>query len=198
MALTVAPLGGFPAINTYFQRTAGTPTVNENPGHASYTSGVYTQSGTQYVAGILDQQGVNPSRIFFSDNNTGSGTTGATVALPTLVSITQVSAHGQSLQELASNYSSGVSYNEYADVVGYSGFLIVLNAAVASADDGVYPLGFDNAITNSGPADYTNTPGWVSQGGAYTGTTTVGYPNPQMRFFVTLNAILLLASTSTG
>jgi hypothetical protein len=204
MALTVAPLGGFPAINTYYQsstggKSSGTgPTITENPAHGSYTSGVYTQSGTQYVAGILDQQGVNPSRIFFSDNGQGSGSTGATVVLPTLVSVTQVSAHGQSLQELASNYSSSVSFNEYADMVGYAGFQIILNAAVASADDGVYPLGFDNAVNNSGSANYANTPGWVSQGGAYTGTTTVGYPNPQMRFFVTLNAMLILASTSTG
>lgn len=192
--LTVAPLGGFPAINTYYQRGfTSTPTITENPAHGSYTSGVYTQSGTQYVAGILDQQGVNPSRIFFSDNGQGSGSTGATVNLPTLVTITQVNAHGQSLQELATNYSSSVSYNEYADVVGYAGFVVVLNATPGTSDDGVYPLGYDNATMS-----HPNTPGWVSQGGAYTGTTTTAYPNPQMKFFVTLNAMLILASTATG
>jgi hypothetical protein len=194
MALTLAPLGGFPAINTYYQRSAGTPTVTENPAHGSYTSGVYTPGSTTYVAGILDQQGVNPSRIFFADNDTGSGTTGATVKLPTLVSVTQVSANGQSLQELASNYSNSVSYNEYANAVGYAGFLIVLNAALGTSDDGVYPLGYDNA-TFANP----NVPGWTSQGGNYnTNGVTVGYPNPQMRYFVTLNAMLILASTSTG
>ena len=188
MSLSVATLAGFPAINTASQRSAGTPT---DAATYSFTNGVYT-AGTVYVAGILDQQGVNPSRIFFSDNATGGGTTG-TVNLPKLVSITQVSAHGQSLQELASNYSGSVSYNEYADAVGYSGYQLILNATPASADDGVYPLGFDNATTLN-----PNAPGWTSQGGAYTGATTTGYPNPQMRFFVTLNALLIIASTATG
>lgn len=189
MALSVAPLAGFPAINSTLQRTAGTPTDSANPSTGSYTNGVYTQGGTQYVAGIIDQQGINPSRIFFCDNNTGSGTTGATVPLPTLVTITQVSAHGQSLQELPST-----SF-EVTDKVGYSGFIVVLNAAIAGADDGLYPLGFNNAIAPS----FANTPGWTSQGGAYTNAAiTVGYPNPQMRFFVTFNAMLILASTSTG
>lgn len=191
MSLSVATLAGFPAINTTFQRSAGTPT---DAATYSFSSGVYTQSGTQYVAGIIDQQGINPSRIFFSDNDTGGGTTG-TVHLPTLVSVTQVSAHGQSIQELASNYSSSVSYNEYADAVGYSGFIVLLTPATGSADDGVYPLGYDNAIPNT---TYTDVPGWTSQGGAYTGAVTVGYPQPQMRFFVTMNALLILASTSTG
>jgi len=196
MALSVATLAGFPAINTALQRSAGSPTDTAT---YSFSSGVYTPGSTTYVAGILDQQGVNPSRIFFADNTSGGGSSSTSnVPLPTLVSITQVSAHGQSLQELASNYSGSVSYNEYLDQVGYSGFQIILNAAVASADDGVYPLGFNNAITGAGPANYADTPGWVSQGGAYTGTTTVGYPNPQMRFFVTLNALLIIASTNVG
>jgi hypothetical protein len=193
MALSVWPLGGFPAINTYYQRSAGTPTVTEDPAHSSYTSGVYTPGSTTYVAAILDQQGVNPSRVFFSDNTTGSGSTGSTVKLPTLASITQVSAHGQSLQELETNYSNSVSYNAYVDEVGYAGFLIVLNASPGTSDDGIYPLGYDNA-TLANP----NTPGWVSQGGAYTGATTTGYPNPEMRFYVTMNAILLIASTNVG
>jgi hypothetical protein len=190
MSLTVATLAGFPAINTVSQRAAGTPTTAAT---YAFSSGVYTPMSTTYVAGILDQQGVNPSRIYFADNDTGGGTTGATVNLPTLVSITQVSAHGQALGELESNYSGSVSYNSYLDHVGYAGFLIVLNAATASADDGVYPLGFNNATLN-----HSNTPGWVSQGGAYTGAVTVGYPNPQMRYYVTMNALLIIASTATG
>jgi hypothetical protein len=191
MSLSVATLAGFPVINTTFQRSAGTPT---DAATYSFTNGVYTPGSTTYVAGILDQQGVNPSRIFFSDNDTGGGSTGATVKLPTLVSITQVSANGQSLQELATNYSNSVSFNEYANAVGYAGFQIILNAALGTSDDGVYPLGYDNA-TFANP----NVPGWTSQGGNY-GTTdvTVGYPNPQMRFYVTMNALLIIASTNVG
>lgn len=192
MSLSVATLAGFPVINTTFQRSAGTPT---DAATYSFTNGVYTPTpGTVYVAAILDQQGVNPSRIFFSDNNTGGGTTGATVKLPTLVSVTQVSANGQSLQELASNYSNSVSYNEYANAVGYAGFQIILSAALGTSDDGVYPLGYDNATLVN-----TNVPGWTSQGGNYNATgVTVGYPNPQMRFYVTMNALLVIASTNVG
>jgi len=191
MALSVANLAGFPVINTTFQRSAGTPT---DAATYSFTNGVYTPGSTVYVAGILDQQGVNPSRIFFSDNGTGGGSTGSTVILPTLVSITQVSANGQSLQELASNYSNSVSYNEYANAVGYAGFQIVLNAALGTSDDGVYPLGYDNATLS-----HANVPGWTSQGGNYnTNGVTVAYPNPQMRFYVTMNALLIIASTNVG
>lgn len=201
MTLSVATLSGFPARNTTFQsatggsKTAGTPT---DAATYSFTSGVYTAGSTIYVAGILDKAGVNPPRIFGADNGTGGASSGSTIVLPTLVSITQVSANGQSLQELASNYSNSVSFNEYANAIGYAGYKLILNAAIASGDDGKYPLGYNNAITNSGPANYANVPGWVSQGGAYTGTTTVGYPNPQMRFFVTMDALLIIASTSTG
>lgn len=195
MSLSVATLAGFPALNTTFQRSVGTPT---DAATYSFTNGVYTPGSTVYVAGILDQQGVNPSRIYFCDNNTGGATTGATVVLPTLVSITQVSANGQSLQELPSNYSTGISYNEVTPATGYAGFVVLLNAAIASADDGVYPLGYNNATNGAGPVNYANVPGWTSQGGAYTGTTTAAYPNPQMRYFVTMNALLIIASSSTG
>jgi hypothetical protein len=195
MTLQVVTLAGFPAINTTFQRTAGTPTDtlaaqtgNATIGLTSYTNGVYTQSGTQYVAGILDSQGINPSRIFLADNTTGSGSTGATIPLPTLVSVTQVSAHGQSIQNL-----DAASFM-YTDKVGYSGFVVLLNAATGQQDSGIYPLGFSNAVDT-----HTNTPGWTSQGGAYTNAAiTVGYPQPQMRFFVSFIALLLIATTSTG
>lgn len=204
MALSVANLFYFPAINFANDGGGHTPgftgqrgvsgTITDYPTY-TFTNGVYTPGSTTYVAGILDQQGVNPSRIFFSDN--GSGQSGTETVLPTLVSITQVNASGQSLQELASNYSNSVSFNEYVAATGYSGFQLILNAASGTADDGMYPLGYNNAI-NSGPAFYANVPGWVSQGGAYTGTTTTGYPNPQMRFFVTMNALLVIASTNVG
>jgi hypothetical protein len=192
MALSVATLAGYPAINTTLQRSAGTPT--DAITHA-YSSGVYTPTpGTIYVAGILDQQGINPSRIFQCDNNTGGAATG-TKTLPTLVTVTQVSAHGQSLANLPSNYTGGPSFNEVTDATGYAGFLVVLATVNAQTDSGVYPLGYNNQTTFQ-PNDV---PGWTSQGGAYTNAAiTVGYPQPQMRFFVTMSALLIIASTSTG
>lgn len=194
MSLSVATLAGFPSKNTAFQRSAGTPT---DAATFSFTNGVYTPGSTTYIAGFLDAQGVNPSRVFNVDNGTG-GATGGTISLPTLVSITQVSAHGQSLQELASNYSGSISFNEYADAVGYAGFQIILAGYPGGGDTGKYPLGYNNAITNSGPGNYSNVPGWVSQGGAYTGVTTTGYPNPQMRYYVTMHTLLIIASTNVG
>jgi hypothetical protein len=190
MSLSVATLAGYPAINTTFQRSAGTPT---DAATYSFTNGVYT-AATVYVAAILDSQGINPSRIFQCDNNTGGSTTG-TKTLPKLVTITQVSAHGQSIANLPSNYTGGPSFNEAADAVGYSGFQIVLNAVAGQSDDGMYPLGFNNTTL----LEPSNTPGWTTQGGAYSNAAiTVGYPNPQMRFFVSMNALLVIASTSTG
>lgn len=184
MALSVATLAGFPAINTTFQRSAGTPT---DAATFSFTNGVYTQSGTQYVAGIIDHQGVNPSRIFFCDNNTGGGTQG-TVVLPTLVSVTQVSAHGQSLQELPST-----SF-EVSDAVGYAGFVVVLTPAEPSMDSGGTPAGWSGGPVNKNAITETliQVPGYT------TASPTVGYPQPQMRYYVTASALLILASTSTG
>ena len=191
MSLSVANLYFFPIVN-YGNSNGLTGQHGAGAGATApaftYTNGVYTQSGTQYVAGLLDQQGINPARIFKCDNGTGSGSSGSTIPLPTLVSVTAVSANGQSIQELPSTTFETTPYT------GYAGFVVILNPAPASADDGIYPTGFTNAI----PPSYTNTPGWVSQGGAYTGTTTTGYPQPQMRFFVSIAAMLILASTSTG
>ena len=186
MSLSVATLAGFPAINTTLQRSAGTPTVGITN---AYTNGVYTPTpGTVYVAGILDSQGVNPSRIFFADNNTGGGTVGATVPLPTLVSVTEVSAHGQSIQNLEAN---SFAYN---DNVGYSGFIVVLTPAEPSADSGGRLGGYYGGTTATANGAYTLTevPGYTAQ------APTKGYPQPQMRYFVTLNALLIIASTSTG
>lgn len=201
--LTVMTLAGFPAINTTLQRSAGTPAANDGITHA-YATGTapaasYVPSpGTIFVAGILDQQGINPSRIFYADNGTGGGSQG-TYYLPTLISVTQVGTHGQSLQELPSNRTAN-SYDESADAVGYAGFIVLLSAAAGQPDDGIYPLGYDNAILASGgPGNYANVPGWTSQGGAYTNAAiTVGYPNPQMRFFVSMSALLIVAGTNLG
>src|SRR5258708_21584218 len=141
MALTVATLAGFPALNSTFQRSAGTPT---DAATFTFTNGVFTQGATQYVAGLIDQQGINPTRIFFADNNTGGAATGGTVVLPTLVSVTQVSAHGQSIQELPSTTF------EVSDAVGYAGFLVIMTPAEPSPDSG----GFSNASNTQNLAGY--------------------------------------------
>jgi hypothetical protein len=191
MSLSVATLAGYPSINTTFQRSAGTPT---DAATFSFTNGVYTQSGTQYVAGILDQQGINPARIFFCDNNTGGGTKGATIPLPTLVSVTQVSAQGSSLQELPTNYVGSATYNESANATGYAGFVVLLNAAIPSDDSGGRVGGYYGGLNNQNNGVFTlnEVPGYTAQ------APTKQYPNPQMRFFVSANALLVLASTSTG
>jgi hypothetical protein len=193
MALSVATLAGFPALNSTLQRSAGTPTDAIT---LAYTSGVYTQSGTQYVAALVDQQGINPTRIFFADNNTGGAATGGTVTLPTLVSITQVSAHGQSIQELPST-----SF-EVSDNVGYAGFLVIMTPAEPSADSGGSSrasdtqnlAGYYGGKTNQDTGNQT----LVQVPGYTTASPSLGYPQPQLRYFVSFNALLILASTSTG
>jgi hypothetical protein len=73
MALTVAYLSSYPQFGPAPTQTyAATYT---------FTNGLYTQSGTQYVAGYLD--GENRAKFFYTD--------GATIALPKLVTITQIS-----------------------------------------------------------------------------------------------------------
>lgn len=177
MALSVAPLAGYPAKNSALTGIGGTPT---DAATYTFTNSVYTQSGTQYVAGIIDKSGSQPARLFEADNNTGTGTQG-TKLLPTLVSVTVVSSFGSSIQELPS------TTGQVTGALGYSGFIVLLNTVAASGDDGVYPLGYVGPV------------GWTAQGGAYTNASpTVGYPQPQMRFFVSLNAMLILSSTSTG
>ena len=193
MALSVATLAGFPALNSTFQRSAGTPT---DAATFSFTNGLYTQGSTQYVAAIIDQQGINPTRIFFADNNTGGAATGGTVTLPTLVSVQQVSAHGQSIQDLPSTTF------EVADNVGYAGFLVIMTPAEPSADSGGFSpagqtqnlAGYYGGKTNQSTGDQT----LVAVPGYTTASPTVGYPQPQLRYFVSFNALLILASTSTG
>lgn len=193
MALSVATLAGFPALNSAFQRSAGTPT---DAATYTFTNGVYTQGSTQYVAAIIDQQGINPTRIFFADNNTGGAASGGTITLPTLVSVTQVSAHGQSIQELPST-----SF-EVTDNVGYAGFLVILTPAEPSADSGgfspagqtVNKAGYFGGLTNQSTGDQTliQVPGYT------TASPAQGFPQPQLRYYVSFNALLILASTSTG
>lgn len=192
MALTVATLAGFPSLNTTFQRSAGTPTIAAT---FSYTNGVFTQGGTQYVAALIDQQGINPTRIFFADNNTGGAATGGTVTLPTLVSVTQVNAHGQSIQELPST-----SF-EASDAVGFAGFLVVMTPAEPSADSGGsafagsgYKAGYYGGLNNQNTGNQTLVQ--VPSYGSFSPST--GFPQPQMRFYVSINALMILASTSTG
>jgi hypothetical protein len=190
MALSVATLAGFPALNTASQRSAGTPTDSAT---FSFTNGVYTQGSTQYVAGILDAQGTNPSRIFFSDNNTGGGATGATVPLPKLFSVTQVTQHGQSIQELP-DFSAEVSDN-----TGIGGFLVILTPSEPSSDSGGSAPGSNTGGWYGGPNAYNTGAITLVQVPGYTANSpTTGYPQPQLRYYVTVNALLVLASTSTG
>lgn len=193
MALSVATLAGFPALNSTFQRSAGAPTIAAT---FAFTNGVYTQVGTQYVAAIIDQQGINPTRIFFADNNTGGAATGGTVTLPTLVSVTQVNAHGQSIQELPST-----SF-EVSDAVGYAGFLVVMTPAEPSPDSGGWSPA-SNTQNKAGPFGGANNANTGNQTliqvpGYTTASPTQGFPQPQLRYYVSFNALLILASTSTG
>lgn len=184
MALTVATLAGFPSSNTAFQATAGTPA---DAATFSFTSGLYTQSGTQYVAGIVDFAGTGPSRIFYANNGTGGGGGSGTNPLPTLLSVTQVSAHGQSIQELPSRST------EASDAVGYAGFQVLLTPALGFLDSGGTG-GYSGGPTRQNNLAYTlvDVPGYTAQ------SPSVGYPQPQMRFFVSMSCLLILASTQYG
>jgi hypothetical protein len=86
MALSVAAIAGFPAANSTYQESAGTPVV---AAYHSFTSGVYTVSGTVYVAGYLD--GEERGRVFYANNDTGTAGVSPEIGLPTLISITQLS-----------------------------------------------------------------------------------------------------------
>jgi hypothetical protein len=171
MALSVGSLAGFPSKNTTFQGTAGTPT---DAATFAFTNGVYTQSGTQYVAAIIDHAGPAVPRIFGANNGTGPNT--AVEPLPTLISITQVSAHGASIQELPNRNS------EVTDAIGYAGFVILLAPATGSPQEG----------TGQGTPVNIQVPGYTNA------TPTVSYPWPQLRFFVSMATLLVLASTQYG
>ena len=119
MALSVASLSGFPTENSVFQVTAGTPT---DAATYTFTNGLYTQGATQYVAAILDREGVVPARFFGADNGTGSGSTGGTLVLPTLKTVQQLT---------------------YVDNLGhtqYGGYIITLTPRPGGPQSGPTPV----------------------------------------------------------
>ena len=71
MSLTVTNIGEFPAFGGSTGKISG----------VSFSSNVYTPGSTTYVAAYLD--GENRAKFFYTD--------GATIALPTLTTITQIS-----------------------------------------------------------------------------------------------------------
>lgn len=208
MALTIASLAGFPAINSAFASTkvptfyptgvgvtgsnSPSPTVAATYSYSTSTTfptngkQVYTQGSTQYVAGIIDQQGQVPARIFYSNNGSGNYSN-TTQILPTL------------------NY---IIQNQYTDPYGfteYGGYVVVLTPAEPGPDSGqsattgnVNQFGASTAVTQ-----YPNEPILIPAQGYPTGTgtgpsPTSGYPQPLLQYPVTNYALLLLASTQYG
>jgi len=199
MTLSVSFLSGWPPQNTTFAESkvpsfyptgvsmGGTnspaPTISAPYSYTlsttSPTAGQYTyvQSGTQYVAGIIDREGVVPSRIFLANNGSGSYQSG-TVALPTLNYIVQQQTVG------------------WDGTTEYGGYKVVLNATAGSLEDGVYPLGYTEPWNAQLGQGQTGPTAWTLQGGAYTNANAAtGYPNPQMVFYVSMSAALLLSTT---
>lgn len=83
--LAVVNIGSYPAFGGATQVDAG----------LSFSSGVYTPGSTTYIAGYLD--GENRAKMFYTD--------GATIALPTLTKINQVS-----IVDAAGNTKTGAYY----------------------------------------------------------------------------------------
>jgi len=83
--LAVVNIGGYPAYGGATNVDAG----------LTFSSGTYTPGSTTYIAGYLD--GENRAKYFYTD--------GATIALPTLTKITQVS-----IVDAAGNTKTG-AYN---------------------------------------------------------------------------------------
>lgn len=202
MALTLATLSGFPAVNTTFASNkvpsfyptgvavTGTnspsPTVAATYSYSTSTTfptngkPVYTQGSTQYVAGIIDSTGIVPARIFYASN--GSGYSSATQPLPTL------------------NYIIQHQYTDPYGITLYEGYSVVLNPAEPGPDSGqsagtgnINQVGASVAVTQ-----YPNEPVLVQAQGYGTGSPTATYPQPLMFFKLTMNAILILASTQYG
>lgn len=199
MALTVATLAGFPASNTAYAGltestfdssgsqayqaaggldvAAGTPTVAAT---FAFTANVYTQAGTQYVAGILDKEGVVPSRIFYANNGTGSGGNLGTQPLPTLVSITR---------------------NVYVDHIGNTlpeGYVIVLNPAQPGPDAGSPVSAVSDSLGKTTTTEFPAEPVLIPAQGYTNANPVAGYPQPQIRVLVSTSALLILASTQYG
>jgi len=85
MSLTVTNIGGYPAFGGATNKIAA----------QSFSSGVYTPGSTLYVAGYLD--GENRAKFFYTD--------GATIPLPTLTNVTEVS-----IVDSAGNTKTGAYY----------------------------------------------------------------------------------------
>lgn len=202
MALSIATLSGFPAANTTFASNkvpsfyptgvAVTGTSSPSPTVAatySFTTSttfptngklVYTQGTTQYVAGIIDSNGVVPARIFTANN--GSGYNQGTQPLPTLNYIIQ--------QTVVDPYG----------ITEYGGYTVVLNPAEPGPDSG--SPSSTGALTVQGnpgtPTNYPAEPILDSVPGYTSATPSSGYPQPQIVFYVSMAALLILASTQYG
>lgn len=199
MALTVGTIAGFPASNTAYTGltestfdssgsqayqaaggidvAVGTPTVAAT---FAFTNNVYTQVGTQFVAGILDKEGVVPSRIFYSNNGTGTGGALGTQPLPTLVSITR---------------------NIYVDHIGNTlpeGYVVVLNPAQPGPDAGSPVAAVSDSLGKSTTTEFPAEPVLIPPQGYTAGNPISGYPQPQIRILVSNSALLILASTQYG
>lgn len=173
MALSVATLAGFPAANSAFNApSGGTPAVAAT---FAFTNNVYTQVGTQYVAGYLDREGVVPSRVFYANNNTGSGAPGATLPLPTLVSCTRL------------------VYVDHLGNTQVEGFTVILTPAEPGPDSGGTGS-YSGGLTSTANLAVTldNVPPYT------TATPVTQYPQPQIRLLLSPAAILILASTQYG
>jgi len=207
MALSIATLSGFPVANTTFASTkvpsfyptgvAVTGTNSPSPTVAatySYSLSstfpyngkyVYTAGANVWVAGIIDSQGVVPSRIFYANN--GSGYYTSTQPLPTLLNVIQ---------------------NQYTDPYGlteYGGYVVTLTPAEPGQDAGspsstgnLNQFGLTNA-TSQFPNEPILVPAQGYPSGVGTGPSpTSGYPQPYMTFYVSMAAMLILASTQYG
>jgi hypothetical protein len=199
MSLSIATLSGYPALNTTFQATnfpsfyatgvavgssnSPSPTVAATYSYTSSTtfptngSYVYTQSGTQYVAGIIDYAGVVPARLFYANN--GSGFNANTQPLPTLNYIVQ--------HQVTCNDGS----------TEYGGYTVVLYPAEPGPDSGqssttgdVNQYGNTTSVTQ-----YSNEPILIPAQGYTANNPVSGYPQPQLRFKVSMAALLILSST---
>lgn len=202
MALSIATLAGFPAANSVFASTkdpsfyptgvgvtgtnspsptvAATYTYSLNSTFPNNGKFIYTQSGTQYVAGVIDVQGNVPARVFYANN--GSGTFIATQPLPTL------------------NFVEQHQTTDPYGITLYGGYTIVLNPAEPGPDSGqsattgnLNQMGASTAVTQ-----YPNEPILVPAQGYTNASPVSGYPQPYIRIRVSPQAMLILASTQYG
>jgi hypothetical protein len=203
MSLAVQPLSGFPAVNTAFvsgflpnqivpgapgsSSTPGTPTIAAPYSYSTSTTfpnvgkKVYTPGSTTYIFGIIDAAGVVPARLFTANNGTGSYA-GAAQSLPQLSYIIQN-------QVTASDGSTG-----------YGGYTVVLTPAEPGRDAGTPSSPIvtkeGNATASAGTSSYPQEPVLVQVPGYGTSTPSGVYPQPQMVFYVSMDAILITSTTA--